>query len=132
MPVVVLERIPLPSLQTYSAVSVVLLSCALFYSYQLVVNVEDITKVHAYENSAFGIGGLSHPEDAPPQGLVSEDDDDGVTVEVIDPNISESTVDREDLFNLLNFTLPYESLGWNVLHVMTTEGWCIVVNSYFI
>lgn len=33
MPVVLLDRIPLPSLRTYTAVSVVLLACAIYYAH---------------------------------------------------------------------------------------------------
>lgn len=35
MPVVVLDRLPLPSLQAYTSVSVLLLSCSLYYSFQV-------------------------------------------------------------------------------------------------
>ncbi|KAL5022727.1 hypothetical protein ScPMuIL_001882 [Solemya velum] len=36
MPVILLERIPLPSLQTYTTFSVLLLSCAILYAHQIV------------------------------------------------------------------------------------------------
>ena len=36
MPVILLERIPLPSLRTYTGFSVVLLACAVFYAHQFV------------------------------------------------------------------------------------------------
>lgn len=36
MPVILLERIPLPSLQAYTGFSVILLACALFYAHQLI------------------------------------------------------------------------------------------------
>lgn len=38
MPVILLERIPLPSLQTYTTFSVLLLSCAILYAHQIVNN----------------------------------------------------------------------------------------------
>ena len=41
MPVILLERIPLPSLKAYTGFSVVLLACALFYAHQLVLNAVD-------------------------------------------------------------------------------------------
>jgi len=40
MPVILLERIPLPSLRTYTGFSVVLLACALFYAHQVVLTAE--------------------------------------------------------------------------------------------
>ena len=40
MPVILLERIPLPSLKAYTGFSVVLLACALFYAHQVVLNAE--------------------------------------------------------------------------------------------
>ncbi|XP_052816221.1 E3 ubiquitin-protein ligase AMFR-like [Mya arenaria] len=40
MPVILLERIPLPSLSTYTGFSLVLLSCALFYAHQMVLTAE--------------------------------------------------------------------------------------------
>ena len=35
MPIVLLERLPLPSLRTYTTISVVLLACAVYYALQL-------------------------------------------------------------------------------------------------
>ena len=40
MPVILLERIPLPSLRAYTGFSVILLACAVFYAYQVVLSVE--------------------------------------------------------------------------------------------
>ncbi|KAL4234654.1 hypothetical protein ACF0H5_006295 [Mactra antiquata] len=42
MPVILLERIPLPSLRAYTGFSVVLLACALFYAHQVVLNAESV------------------------------------------------------------------------------------------
>ena len=39
MPVVLLERLPLPSLRTYSSISVLLLACAVYYSHHGVIEV---------------------------------------------------------------------------------------------
>jgi autocrine motility factor receptor len=36
MPVILLERIPLPSLRAYTGFSVILLACAVFYAHQVV------------------------------------------------------------------------------------------------
>ena len=41
MPVILLERIPLPSLRAYTGLSVVLLACAVFYAHQFVLTAED-------------------------------------------------------------------------------------------
>ncbi|XP_052251704.1 E3 ubiquitin-protein ligase AMFR-like isoform X2 [Dreissena polymorpha] len=40
MPVVLLERIPLPSLRAYTGFSVILLACALFYAHQVVLSAQ--------------------------------------------------------------------------------------------
>lgn len=98
MPVVYLERVPLPSLQTYTTISVLLLSCSIFYAYQVVVSVDEITKAV----SAVVTG---TPDAVPKDG--------GEAV---------SITPTEDI---LNFTLPYDNLGFNMLYVLTTEGWCI-------
>lgn len=36
MPVVLLERLPLPSLRTYTSISIALLGCAVYYAVQIV------------------------------------------------------------------------------------------------
>ena len=41
MPVVLLERLPLPSLKTYTTVSVVLLACAVYYAHDVVTGSAD-------------------------------------------------------------------------------------------
>lgn len=40
MPVILLERIPMPSLRAYTGFSVILLACAVFYAYQVVLSAE--------------------------------------------------------------------------------------------
>ena len=41
MPVILLERIPLPSLRAYTGFSVILLACAVFYAHQFVQTAKD-------------------------------------------------------------------------------------------
>ena len=41
MPVILLERIPLPSLRAYTGFSVILLACAFFYAHQFVQTAEN-------------------------------------------------------------------------------------------
>lgn len=41
MPVVLLERLPLPSLKTYTTVSVVLLACAVYYAHDVVTGIHE-------------------------------------------------------------------------------------------
>lgn len=109
MPVVYLERLPLPSLQTYSAISAILLSCSVFYAYQVVLSVEEISKsvnVAATTSGNVAVPGIPHDAGTPPM--------DGGEASIIEP------VD-----DLMNLTLPYDTLGLNIFHVLTTEGWCI-------
>lgn len=100
MPVILLERIPLPSLQTYTSVSVLVLSVALYYAYHTVTTV-DINSIHAVD---FG---------------------DGVTVE---------PVADDDVLNehheMVNISLPYDSVGWNMFHILTSEVWCVWVGTH--
>ncbi|XP_048778287.2 E3 ubiquitin-protein ligase AMFR-like [Ostrea edulis] len=103
MPVILLERIPLPSLQTYTSVSVLVLSVALYYAYHTVTNFDMNT-------------------------VSMVDFDDGVTVEpVIDGEVP--TYYQEEV----NLTLPYDSVGWNMFHILTAEVWSvwILVNSAY-
>lgn len=97
MPVILLERIPLPSLQTYTSVSVLVLSVALYYAYHTVTNFDMNT-------------------------VSMVDFDDGVTVEpVIDGDVP--TYYQEEV----NLTLPYDSVGWNMFHILTAEVWSVWV-----
>ncbi|OWF34775.1 E3 ubiquitin-protein ligase AMFR-like [Mizuhopecten yessoensis] len=104
MPVVYLERLPLPSLQTYSAISAILLSCSVFYAYQVVVSVEEISKSVTVDLPA----PASIPRDV---GSILNKREDASSIEPVE--------------EFMNFTLPYDNLGWNIFHVLTTEGWCI-------
>ena len=133
MPVVLLERIPLPSLQTYTAISTLLLSCAFFYAYQTVISVEELTKIHN-DLPAVGVPVDSQPVEvpmameptvagAPPQTDSSEtteelngtttDEDIGVTASPVDDHI--------------NITLPYDHLMLNIMYVLGSEVWCVWV-----
>ncbi|XP_033754158.1 E3 ubiquitin-protein ligase AMFR-like isoform X2 [Pecten maximus] len=108
MPVVYLERLPLPSLQTYSAISAVLLSCSVLYAYQVVISVEEISK---------GVTTTISDHDVSTPDIVHEtksSTEDGGEASSIEP-----------VEDLMNFTLPYDTLGLNIFHVLTTEGWCI-------
>lgn len=103
MPVILLERIPLPSLQTYTSVSVLVLSVALYYAYHTVTTV-DINSIHDMD---FG---------------------DGVTVE---PVADDEVLNEHH--DMVNISLPYDSVGWNMFHILTSEVWCvwILVNSAY-
>ncbi|XP_062570495.1 E3 ubiquitin-protein ligase AMFR-like [Saccostrea cucullata] len=100
MPVILLERLPLPSLQTYTSVSVLVLSVALYYAYHTVTT---------FDTLAVDFG-------------------DGVTVEPVENEevLTESTEG-------VNMTLPYDTVHWNMFHILTTEVWCvwILVNSAY-
>ena len=99
MPVILLERIPLPSLQTYTSVSVLILSVALYYAHHTVTTFD----MDSMNTMDFG---------------------DEVTVEPM-PDDDVLT----DAHNI-NATLPYDSVGWNMFHILTTEVWCVWVSSW--
>lgn len=99
MPVILLERIPLPSLQTYTSVSVLVLSVALYYAYHTVTTV-DINSIHELD---FG---------------------DGVTVE---PVADDEVLNEHH--DMVNISLPYDSVGWNMFHILTSEVWCVWVGN---
>ena len=52
MPVVLLERLPLPSLRTYTSVSVVLLACAVYYASQVVYERQSALEEAAEKNDS--------------------------------------------------------------------------------
>lgn len=110
MPVILLERIPLPSLRTYTSISVLLLSCSVFYAYQCVQTFQpaDLAKDPTY------------PVDT------SEN------LEQNDPGV-DSDVLKEPLSDDFELKLPYESFWWNVFYVLTSEIWCVwtVVNTAY-
>ncbi|XP_048254927.1 E3 ubiquitin-protein ligase AMFR-like isoform X1 [Haliotis rufescens] len=99
MPAILLERIPLPSLQTYTAFSTVLLTCALFYTHQTVTS----TPFESLEQEV----DAPIKTEVPVTENLSEDDPE---IMISDP---------------WNTTLPYDSYEWNFLFVMTTQAWCV-------
>ena len=52
MPVVLLERLPLPSLRTYTTISVTLLACALHYASQVVSERRQVELEEARKNAS--------------------------------------------------------------------------------
>ncbi|XP_076110911.1 E3 ubiquitin-protein ligase AMFR-like isoform X1 [Mytilus galloprovincialis] len=115
MPVILLERIPLPSLRTYTSLSVVLLSCAVFYAYQCVLAFQ--TNPH---NSDLNGAGIEHNVNI------------GNSKEISDI-LNDPDVVKEPLPSEFDIQLPYESFWWNVVYVLTSEIWCIwtVVNTAY-
>ena len=108
MPVILLERIPLPSLRTYTSISVLLLSCSVFYAYQCVQTFQsaDLAKEPTYNV---------------PNVAISENG------KVVDPD---PDVRLEPLSDEFELELPYESFWWNVFYVLTSEIWCVWVGQH--
>ncbi|XP_063439284.1 E3 ubiquitin-protein ligase AMFR-like isoform X2 [Mytilus trossulus] len=115
MPVILLDRIPLPSLRAYTSLSVVLLSCAVFYAYQCVLAFQ--TNPH---NSDLNGAGIEHNVNI------------GGSKEISDI-LNDPDVVKEPLPSEFDIQLPYESFWWNVVYVLTSEIWCIwtVVNTAY-
>lgn len=114
MPVILLERIPLPSLRTYTSLSVVLLSCAVFYAYQCVLAFQ--SNPH---NSDLNGAGIEHNVNI------------GNSKEISDI-LNDPDVIKEPLPSEFDIQLPYESFWWNVVYVLTSEIWCIWVGTLWI
>ncbi|KAK3085500.1 hypothetical protein FSP39_004261 [Pinctada imbricata] len=117
MPVVLLERVPFPSLQTYTAISAVLLSCAIFYAYQTVIGVNKLTS--PLSKNVGEMPTLQTPVESSKPEVVTENpdvvqDDAVVSVEpLVEPGV-------------VNLTLPYDSVMMNVIFVLWSEMWCIL------
>ena len=114
MPVILLERIPLPSLRTYTSVSVLLLSLALFYAYQCVLTFQSPGQSDlSDENGIPNIHSVS----------VAETVNNRAGETLLDPDVVKEPVPDE-----FDLHLPYESFWWNVFYVMTSEIWCVWVS----
>ncbi|KAJ8303621.1 hypothetical protein KUTeg_020017 [Tegillarca granosa] len=99
MPVILLERIPIPSLRTYTSITVLLLSCVLFHAHRTVTNFQE------------------KPVSSPSIHV----DDNGVSIDTV----GEDGTDSVDPLYAENFTLPYDSYAWNLCHVLKSEVWCV-------
>lgn len=114
MPVILLERIPLPSLRTYTSISVLLLSCSVFYAYQCVQTFQpaDLAKEPTY-----------NVMDVDTSENLKQNE------KVVDPN-PDPDVLKEPLSDEFELELPYESFWWNVFYVLTSEIWCVWVGQH--
>ncbi len=110
MPVTLLERIPVPSLQTYTIVSCSLFTCALAYAHHLVTDGGGtvLPFLRGYFLGPFGF--VSDISEETPDGLDAED----VT----------STNDAESVKKLIEG----EGYATDVLNVLLTETWCVWVS----
>ncbi|KAL8566315.1 hypothetical protein ACOMHN_050433 [Nucella lapillus] len=136
MPAVLLERVPLPSLQTYVTLSVVFLASALLYTHHTVITAQTAVHLHEFETgketsveellaSASSSGSSSSildPEVEPGPDIIHEEIG-------VDPDSLELTAEMEPG----NLTLPYDSYEMNFLWVLTSEAWCVwtMVNSVY-
>jgi len=107
MPVILLERIPLPSLRTYTSISVLLLSCSVFYAYQCVQTFQP-TLATDLKDPTYNVDASENLEQ-----------------QVVDPDVL-----KEPLSDEFELQLPYESFWWNVFYVLTSEIWCVWVGQH--
>lgn len=118
MPVILLERIPLPSLRTYTSISVLLLSCSVFYAYQCVQTFQPADLANsAKEPTTYNV-----PSDNVDLSEKLEQYD-----KVVDPD---PDVLKEPVSDDFELELPYESFWWNVFYVLTSEIWCVWVGQH--
>jgi len=151
MPAILLERLPLPSLQTYVTISVVFLASALLYTHHTVITAQSAvsmqesrtTSVPPEEHvSSLKSYLMSEPEpDSEVQtkkGLLEEqmsnlksyfservpDPEPEAEVGLLDAEMLEMLGEMESG----NLTLPYDSYELNFLWVLTSEAWCVWVS----
>lgn len=113
MPVALLERIPVPSLQTYTFISCSLFTCALYYAHQIVTDEGGGTILPFIRGYLLG-----------PLGLASTGLQDSVPDEVLSEaasNTSTTSVIKK----------PIEGEGYtaDILNVLLLETWCVWVSS---
>ena len=109
MPVALLERIPVPSLQTYTFLSCSLFTCALYYSHQIVTDEGGGTIlpfVRVYLLGPLGLASTGLKELMPDELL------------------------PEQSSNISVIKKPIEGEGYttDVLNVLLVETWCVWVS----
>lgn len=127
MPAILLERLPLPSLQTYVGASVGLLAIALLYTHNAVLIAQTLMMEHQHTAMDMQSPLQSSPVSEGPESpfpfydLIHRDKS---TAEV-------SEVDGE--MEPANLTLPYDSYGMNFMFILTSEAWCVwtLVNTVY-
>lgn len=126
MPAVLLERLPLPSLQTYVTCSVVFLAAALMYAHHTVIN--------GHTAADPGVG-AQQPFSKTAQSSVQwqlpwmEQSQNTPEMQLVDDTGEEAFGDLDSV----NFTLPFDNYEENFAWVLCTEGWCVwtVVNTVY-
>lgn len=106
MPVILLERIPLPSLRTYTSISVLLLSCSVFYAYQCVLTFQS-------------------PDEAVDTAIDIQDTVRTYTSVEQNDHVTQPDPEIEPVPEEFDIRLPYENFWLNVCYVLCTEIWCI-------
>ncbi|KAK7500282.1 hypothetical protein BaRGS_00008505 [Batillaria attramentaria] len=129
MPAILLERLPLPSLQTYVAASVALLAVALLYTHHAVLTTPTLSMVEKEAMAAMQSPSSlqqSPAEDPGPSffDLLRFD---------ISPEESDPDAEAEEDLDSGNLTLPYDTYGMNFMFMLTSEAWCVwtLVNTVY-
>lgn len=152
MPALLLERLPLPSLQTYVTISVVFLASALLYTHHTVITAQSAVAMDESRTTTAPLEEqvskqksylMSDPDPDPKvqaeEGLLEEQVSDLKTysksepVPDPEPQTEEGLLEAEMLEMLGemesgNVTLPYDSYKLNFLWVLTSEAWCVWVS----
>ncbi|XP_076470742.1 E3 ubiquitin-protein ligase AMFR-like isoform X2 [Babylonia areolata] len=129
MPAVLLERVPLPSLQTYVTLSVVFLASALLYTHHTVITAQSADNIQDQ-----GVTPRDVQEEVPPILSNTLESDIEPKPEILEENaLDPETLDLMAEMESGNLTLPYESYEMNFLWVLTSEAWCVwtMVNSVY-
>ena len=122
MPALLLERLPLPSLQTYVTLSVVFLASALLYTHHTVITSQSRT-------DGQGVVDQTSWNEQPFSLQMSKNSMEREAAP--DLGSEEEVLDAETLEMLgrTNLTLPYDSYEMNFLWVLSSEHWCVWVSS---
>jgi hypothetical protein len=127
MPVILIERIPLPSLRTYTAISVALLACALYYAHNTAVNPENFATPHLHPVTVSGSDGGAHTSNDERNASLNSDaalNSRDATASALNPDVNLSdVVTKSETME----SLSREEYLENLLFVLINEGWCIWV-----
>jgi hypothetical protein len=127
MPTVLLERLPLPSLQTYVMCSVVFLASALLYAHHTVIN-GHITP-HIDNSIIEHESVIDHASAAEKWQSLWSDHQHGKSDAATDNEAAEELLPD---FDPANMTLPFKNYDANFLWVLCTEGWCVWVSKFLV
>lgn len=130
MPVAILERIPLPSLQSYTLFSCSLFTCALYYAHQIVTDEGGGPVLNFVRFYLLGPLGLAH---VGLEGMENNSTGDVLMTEAISNETDALPVPVQHPGEpVSNKTLDGSSYTNDLLSVLITETWCVWVSKQLV